>query len=45
MDKEKDSFLTTCGWDVVRIRWHNPASESGKSKLYPQIKNLLNKLK
>lgn len=45
MDKRKDEFLTSQGWKVIRIKWYNPRTESGKSKLHPQVKSLLDQVR
>lgn len=40
-DLEKDKLLSENGWTVVRIRWFNPRTKSGKDNLYPQIVEFL----
>jgi very-short-patch-repair endonuclease len=40
-DTEKDAFLNSHGWQVVRIPWTNPRTQDGKNKLYPHVKMLL----
>lgn len=36
-DAIKDAFLNAQGYAVLRIKWSNPCTVQGKSKLYPQI--------
>lgn len=43
-DRNKDEFLKNEGWEVFRVRWHNPSNDKGKSMLYPQIEALLKKI-
>ena len=45
LDKLKDNHLIMNGWDVIRIRWYNPVTESNKEKLYKQVLPLLDKLR
>jgi very-short-patch-repair endonuclease len=40
-DFDKDNLLSSVGWKVFRIKWFNPRTDSGKDKLYPQIKEFL----
>ena len=44
-DKIKDDYLREHGWTVYRIKWFNPKNEVGKSKLHPQVKAVLDKLR
>lgn len=36
-DKEKDEYLKSAGWKVIRIDWFNPINETNRNKLYEQI--------
>jgi very-short-patch-repair endonuclease len=44
-DTQKDEFLRSKGWTVIRVRWYNPRTEQGREKLHPQVKKLLATLK
>ena len=40
-DKEKDSFLNSLGWNVLRIQWVNPINKKNQDCLYPQLVKIL----
>jgi very-short-patch-repair endonuclease len=44
-DREKDEYLRSQGWNVVRIDWFNPVNETNKEKLYLQIDRFKTMLK
>jgi very-short-patch-repair endonuclease len=44
-DKLKDEYLRSQGWEVIRVDWFNPRTQSGKDKLHPQVKALLDVLR
>jgi very-short-patch-repair endonuclease len=44
-DKLKDEYLRSQGWKVIRIDWFNPRTQSGKDRLHPQVKALLDVLR
>jgi very-short-patch-repair endonuclease len=43
-DKIKDAYLQNKGWQVIRIVWSNPKTQSGKEALHSQIKLLKSQL-
>jgi len=44
LDNEKDNFLISNGWVVLRIKWFNPINDENKLNLYSQIENMKNLL-
>ena len=44
-DQEKDAYLESCGFRVIRIPWYNPRTKKGRFLLHPHIHDLLEILK
>lgn len=43
-DEEKDAYLKSLGWEVIRIRWHDPRRDPGRKLLHDQIHELKKKV-
>lgn len=39
-DRRKDEYLTSNGYQVIRIKWYNPSNPVKRERLYAQIKEL-----
>ncbi len=39
-DRRKDEYLTSNGYQVIRIKWYNPSNPVKRERLYTQIKEL-----